>query len=101
MGNTTKPNVKFIQNGDEWTFSTISAIKTQTLKFKLNEEFDEETLDGRKVKTTMSLDGNKLIQTQRDKDNNIVCVITREITDSGELKTVILELEFLLIDLND
>ena len=36
----------------------------------------------------MAFDGNKLVQTQRDKDNNIVCVITREITENGELKTV-------------
>ena len=42
----------------------------------------------------MSLNGDKFVQTQRDKDNNIVCVITREITDSGELKTVILGLKF-------
>ncbi len=50
LGNTTKPNVNFSVNGDEWTFTTTSAIKTSQLKFKLNEEFDEETLDGRKVK---------------------------------------------------
>ena len=52
LGATTKPNVKFEKNdeSDECTFSTISAIKTIVLKFKLNEEFDEETADGRKVK---------------------------------------------------
>ena len=88
LGNATKPNVTFTVNGDEWTFVTSSAVKTQTLKFKLDQEMDEETLDGRKVKTTFSLDGNKLVQTQRDKDNNIVCVFTREITDKGELKAV-------------
>lgn len=92
IGNTTKPNVKFVQNGDEWTFTTSSTLKTQSLKFKLNEEFDEETLDGRKVKTTFSFDGNKLVQTQKDKDNNIVCVITRELTPNGELKTVRIEI---------
>jgi len=30
----------------------------------LNEEFDEETIDGRHVKTTITVDGNKLIQKQ-------------------------------------
>lgn len=94
LGSTTKPNVKFSKNGDEWTFTTTSTLKTHTIKFKLNEQFDEETLDGRKVKTIMSLDGNKLVQTQRDKDNNITCVITREITDNGELKTVRIQLFF-------
>jgi hypothetical protein len=50
LGNTTKPNVNFTVNGDDWTFTTTSAIKTSQLKFRLNQEFDEETLDGRKVK---------------------------------------------------
>jgi fatty acid-binding protein 3 len=50
LGASQKPNVKFEKNGDEWTFSTISAIRTIVIKFKLDEEFDEETADGRKVK---------------------------------------------------
>ena len=86
IGNTTKPNVKLTQNGDEWTLTTTSAVKTHVIKFKLNEAVDEETLDGRKVKSTFVLDGNKLVQTQRDKDNNVSCEIVREITDNGELK---------------
>jgi hypothetical protein len=88
LGNTTKPNVKFVKNGDEWTFSTVSTLKSQHLKYQLDKEFDEETLDGRKVKTTFHWDGKKLIQTQKDKDNNIVCTMVREITDNGELKCV-------------
>ena len=90
IGATTKPNVRFEQNGDEWTMTTISAIKTHAIKFKLGEEFEEETIDGRKVRTTITIDGDKLVQTQKDKDNNnVVCVITREIDAEGKLKTVI------------
>jgi fatty acid-binding protein 3 len=88
LGNTTKPNVKFSQKGDEWTMNTTSAVKSQLINFKLNEEVEETTMDGRVVKTTFTLDGNKLVQTQKDKDGNLSCVITREITDNGELKTV-------------
>lgn len=87
IGATTKPNVRFEQNGDEWTFTTISAIKTAVIKFKLNEEFDEETLDGRKVRTTIATEGNTLVQTQKDK-GAVTCVITREIDADGKLKTV-------------
>ena len=32
-----------------------SLVKTSEIKFKLGEEFDEVTGDGRKVKSTMSL----------------------------------------------
>lgn len=89
IGNTVKPNVIFTRNGDLWTMKTVSTFKNQAIEFKLNEPFEEETLDGRNVKSIMTIEGDKLVQTQRDKDNNIVCVITRELNDKGELKTTI------------
>ena len=33
-----------------WTITSVSAVKTVTVSFKLGEEFDYETPDGRKVK---------------------------------------------------
>ena len=42
----------------------------------------------------MSLDGDKLVQTQQDNEDNIICVITYEITVEGHLKTVIFGLKF-------
>ena len=88
IAGTTKPNVRFARNGDEWTFATISSLKSNQIKFKLNEEFNEETLDGRKVRTTMTRDGDKLVQTQKDKDGKLVCTITRDVTSNGELRVV-------------
>ena len=49
LGNTLKPNVKFEQEGDYWAMSSISSLRSHVIKFKLDEEFDEETADGRKV----------------------------------------------------
>lgn len=40
--------------------NTESTFKSQTLKFKDGEEFDEETPDGRKVKSVITFDGNKM-----------------------------------------
>ncbi|CAF0970504.1 unnamed protein product, partial [Brachionus calyciflorus] len=79
LGNQMKPNIVFAKNSDEITFTTISSIRTIEIKFKLNEEFDEETPDGRNVKTIFTIDGNKLIQTQKDKNGKIVCTMAREI----------------------
>ncbi|KAK8398747.1 hypothetical protein O3P69_004088 [Scylla paramamosain] len=56
-------------------------------KFKLGEEFEETTADGRTVKSTITLDGNKLIHNQvgdkekKEKDS----VLTREFTDTEML----------------
>lgn len=38
------------QDGDCWEIHITSTFKNAQLKFKLGEEFEEETMDGRKVK---------------------------------------------------
>lgn len=42
------------------------------------------------LKTTFTIDGDKLIQTQKDpKTGQVVCVITREVLSNNELKATI------------
>lgn len=65
MALSATPTVFLEKNGDEFQFHTVSTFKTSIIKFKLNEEFMEETLDGRKVLCVMTLDGNTLTQTQK------------------------------------
>lgn len=73
LGNSISPTVELVKNGDEYTFNTLSTFKNTTIKFKLGEEFDEETVDGRMVKSVCTLDGNKLIHEQKgDKPTTIV-----------------------------
>ncbi|XP_055332981.1 sodium/calcium exchanger regulatory protein 1-like [Paramacrobiotus metropolitanus] len=64
--------------GDEYTMKTVTAVKSHELKFKLNQEFTEQTMDGRALQTTMKLEGNKLIQTQKDAKTNTDSIIERE-----------------------
>ncbi|KAI8121845.1 probable fatty acid-binding protein [Lucilia cuprina] len=85
MGNSVSPTVELKKEGDVYTFTTSSTFKTSTISFKLGEEFDEETLDGRKVKSVCTMDGNKLVQEQKgDKPSTIV----REFTDSELITTL-------------
>ena len=54
------------------------------LKFKLGEEFEEDTTDGRKCKTTVVMEGNKLILAQkamRSGEKEVLDVM--EFTDDG------------------
>jgi len=84
MGNSLSPTVEVTLEGDTYTLTTTSTFKTSAISFKLGDEFDEETLDGRKVKSIITLDGNKLTQEQKgDKPTTIV----REFNDD-ELITV-------------
>lgn len=50
MANTATPVQEITVNGDEWNIKTSTTFKSTDIKFKLGEEFIEETADGRKVK---------------------------------------------------
>uniref|UniRef100_A0A3B5MSG5 Cellular retinoic acid-binding protein 1 n=1 Tax=Xiphophorus couchianus TaxID=32473 RepID=A0A3B5MSG5_9TELE len=66
MGNLSKPNL-IITVGDDGVISikAESTLKTTAVQFKLNEEFDETTADGRKARVGHSLLKNgKLMQKQ-------------------------------------
>lgn len=84
MGNSVSPTVYLEKNGDEFSFHTVSTFKSTVIKFKLGQEFEEETLDGRKVKSVCTLDGSTLKQTQNtEKTSTLVrefgeteCVVT-------------------------
>ncbi|XP_017891258.1 probable fatty acid-binding protein isoform X2 [Ceratina calcarata] len=84
MGSSVSPVVELTENNGLYTLKTTSTFKSSEIKFKLGEEFDEETPDGRKVKSVCTLDGNKLIQKQKgDKETTI----EREFTPS-EMKAI-------------
>ncbi|XP_077296413.1 fatty acid-binding protein-like [Arctopsyche grandis] len=79
MGNSISPVVDLKKEGDVYTFSSASTFKNTVITFKLGEEFDEETADGRKVKAVCSIEGNKLTQTQ--KGDGKTTTIIREFGD--------------------
>lgn len=80
MGNTISPTVQLIKEGDEYVFNTTSTFKNTTIKFKPGEEFDEETVDGRKVKSVCTFEGeDKLIHEQKgEKPTTIVREFTAD-----------------------
>ncbi|KAK8743640.1 hypothetical protein OTU49_001180 [Cherax quadricarinatus] len=84
MGNAATPTVEITKDGDFYTMKTITTFKNTEVKFKLGEEFAETTADGRDVKSTITLEGNKMTHNQKgdpekkEKDS----VLIREFTDS-------------------
>lgn len=80
MGNSISPTVELKKEGDEYTFNTTSTFKNTTIKFKVGEEFDEETVDGRKVKSVCTFESDdKLIHEQKgDKPSTIVREFTED-----------------------
>lgn len=84
MGATVSPVVELTEKDGVYTLKTTSTFKNTEIKFKLGEEFDEDTVDGRKVKSVCTLEGNKLIQVQKGDKNT---TIEREFTPT-EMKAV-------------
>lgn len=86
-GNAMKPDTIISQDGDAWKLRTESTFKNTEITFKLGEEFDETTADGRKVKATITLEGdNKMIHSQKAEVDS---VLTREV--SGDTLTLTCE----------
>merc|ERR1712080_658320 len=48
---STNPTLEVSIDNEEWTFKFITLVKNKVIQFKMNQEFEEEGLDGkRKVK---------------------------------------------------
>lgn len=93
MGNSISPTIELVKNGDTYTLNSSSTFKSTSISFKLDEEFQEETADGRKVQTKITMEGNKFTQEQYgDKATTIIREFTADelITTCtiGEIKCV-------------
>lgn len=98
MGNAVSPVVDLQKDGDEYTLNSVSTFKNIVLKFKPDVEFDQETPDGRKVKATITIDGNTLIETQKNADGSQT-VINRTFTDDEVKMVHILNIKSLMTPL--
>ncbi|XP_015687560.1 myelin P2 protein-like isoform X1 [Protobothrops mucrosquamatus] len=65
LGNLAKPKTIISMKGDEVTIRTESAFKNTQIIFKLGQEFQETTADGRKTKTVVTLEKGALVQVQK------------------------------------
>ncbi|XP_077324568.1 gastrotropin-like [Lithobates pipiens] len=60
-GRDFKYTTEVVQNGNEITWSQLYPGHTATNKFVIGQESEIETLNGKKFKTTVSLQGGKLV----------------------------------------
>uniref|UniRef100_A0A3B3SHU2 Fatty acid binding protein 3, muscle and heart n=1 Tax=Paramormyrops kingsleyae TaxID=1676925 RepID=A0A3B3SHU2_9TELE len=88
VGSMTKPTTIISMDGDTVTLRTQSTFKNTEISFKLGEEFDETTADDRKVKSVVTLDGDKMVHIQKwdGKETTLV----REVSDNSLTLTLTL-----------
>lgn len=46
----SNPHVEIRQDGEQFYIKTSTSVRTTEIKFRVGQEFDEETVDGRKCK---------------------------------------------------
>jgi len=81
MASTAKPKMTISVSDDgTWTLKSETTFKTTKVEFKLGVEFEETTADDRKMKTTITLDGNTLTQDQKGETPS---TIIREVDATG------------------
>jgi len=85
MGAQATPTQVIEVTGNEVFIKTITTFRTSELKFTIGQEFEEKTIDGRLVKTTVNLEDGKLTQVQLGEPQSS---ITREIQDGKYVMTL-------------
>lgn len=61
----TSPSIEISVSGDgTMVVKTVSTFKNSEISFKLGEEFEEKRMDGVNTKSTITKEGNKLVQKQ-------------------------------------
>ncbi|XP_072037834.1 myelin P2 protein-like [Amphiura filiformis] len=90
IGQVTKPQMTISQEGDQVTFFSESSFKNIKVTFKLGEDFNDTSPDGRKVINNITLDGNKLIQIEKPAAGESGKEVTyvRDIDANGDLVVV-------------
>merc|ERR1712110_900318 len=80
------PISEISEDGGVFSIKTSTTLKTAETKFKLGEEFDETTPDGREVTTVASMEDGKLVINQKAKKASQKSTkYVREVSPSGEL----------------
>ncbi|KAK2914067.1 hypothetical protein QQF64_030080 [Cirrhinus molitorella] len=50
----SKPHVEIRQNGEQFYIKTSTTVRTTEINFQIGQEFNEETVDGRKCKSLVT-----------------------------------------------
>merc|ERR1711962_380098 len=80
------PVMEITEDGGVWTITTSTTLKTMELKFKLGEEFDETTPDGREVTALINIENGKIVTVQKaKKDGQKSTKSVREMNGADEM----------------
>ena len=65
------PVMEVMEEDGVWNIKTSTTLKNMELKFKLKEEFEETTPDGREVVSKVTFDSGKIFTVQKAKKEGV------------------------------
>ena len=72
------------ESSRQWTITTSSLTKSSEIRFKLDEKFDETTIDGREYESIMRVEDNTFVCLQKPKKKEQKSVlVVREFSSEG------------------
>ncbi|CAF0861914.1 unnamed protein product [Adineta ricciae] len=87
MAKTVKPRLVISESDGKWSLRTETTLKTMTIEFTPNVEYEEVTGDGRHLTGTIRFENGKWIQNMVDK-NGKPSSTTRWVDDKDQLQTI-------------
>ncbi|XP_025089404.1 fatty acid-binding protein homolog 6-like [Pomacea canaliculata] len=75
-------------NQEQWHIKHTSTFRSRESHPVVGQEFEETTMDGRRVKSVLTIEGNKLVYRQKAMtEGEIDTTVTREVLSDGRLLT--------------
>ena len=83
------PELNVSEEAGVWIIKTSTTLKSIELKFKLGEEFEKTTPDGREVKAIVTMEDNKFVSIQTaKKDDQKSTKVIREFNGNEVVQTM-------------
>ncbi|XP_052075153.1 fatty acid-binding protein, heart-like [Mytilus californianus] len=81
-----QPTMEISQNGDNWSIKTIVGDKIKDSTFTIGQEFQSTSLIGQPLKCVVTMDGDKMVETQKEGANEVI--VTRSVSGDELVSTM-------------
>ncbi|UJR22015.1 hypothetical protein I4U23_025082 [Adineta vaga] len=88
VAKSMKPRLIISETNGKWTLRTETSLRTMSIEFVPNEEYEETTADGRELKGIVRFENGKWIQTMHDK-NGKESMVTRWVDDQDQQQIIL------------
>ncbi|WAR03628.1 FA10A-like protein [Mya arenaria] len=86
IAKNSKSSLEITNSGDQWTLKTTVSDKVKDTAFTVGQEFEAKSLTGQDLKCMVTMDGAKMVETQKAGD--VITTVTREVKGDKLVSTL-------------